>query len=179
MGRRAAGIFAELDSHRERIPLPALRNWFEQSDVGFDDICSFMRFHPDRYVRNLMHGGPAYQALVLCWRNGQRSPIHDHCGSSCAVKVLQGVATETVFAIAPNGMIYATGSSRLETGMITASQDSDIHQMSNLEGGHADLVTLHVYSPALLTMNMYSLVERSVTRFFDPVNDEFYEGAGI
>ena len=43
----------------------------------------------------------------LCWRNGQRSPIHNHRGSNCGVKVLRGVATETTFARAANGMIYA------------------------------------------------------------------------
>ena len=51
--------------------------------------------------------------------------------------------------------------------------------MSNLQRDGADLVTFHIYSPPLLWMNMYSLLDDSVSRFFDPVNDEFVSGAGI
>src|SRR5262245_1769548 len=93
----AADFFTELCSFAERIPLDALRAWLKQTTLCFDDVQHYLRFHPGHYVRNLMFAGPAFQALVLCWRNGQRSPIHDHTGSSCAVKVLRGCAVETVF----------------------------------------------------------------------------------
>jgi cysteine dioxygenase len=139
----------------------------------------FVHFSEERYLRNLLFAGPNYQALVLCWRSGQRSPIHDHRGSSCAVKVIRGVATETIFAVAPNGMIYATGSRRLAAGDSCASQDADIHQLSNLQPAGQDLVSLHVYSPPLFRMHMYSLVDSKVQQFFDPVNEEFLSGAGI
>ena len=133
----------------------------------------------ERYLRNLIYAGPAYQALVLCWRSGQRSPIHDHTGSSCGVKVISGVATETTFAVAPNDMVYALSSRHLPAGSTCASQDADVHQMSNLQPAGADLITLHIYSPALVYMNMYSIVAASVERFFDPINNEFVSGAGI
>lgn len=172
-------LFADLDRHVGRIPLNELRNWLESVEVTFADVLPFLRFHPEHYVRNLMHNGPAYQALVLCWRSGQRSPIHDHKGSSCAVRVLHGQALETIFDFAPNGMIYPLSSRELPPGYITASQDRDIHQMSNLQRDSADLVTLHIYSPPLFCMNTYSLLDGSITDFFDPVNDEFAGGAGI
>jgi cysteine dioxygenase len=126
-----------------------------------------------------MHNGPTYQALVLCWRNGQRSPIHDHQGSSCAVKVLRGLALETIFQRAANGMIYADYSRELGEGSITASQDADIHQISNLQPDSHDLVTLHIYSPPLLCMNTYSLLDATVAQFYDPINDDFRDGGGI
>jgi cysteine dioxygenase len=172
-------IFAPLNRFHDRIPLEESQRWLERTRLGLEDVRSLVHFHPERYVRNLMYAGPAFQALVLCWRNGQRSPIHDHCGSTCAVKVLLGDATETLFARAPNGMIYAVSSSTLGEGSITGSQDDDIHQISNLQAGKANLVTLHLYSPPLLYMNLYSLLDESVTRFFDPINDKFALGAGI
>src|SRR5262249_17912047 len=106
-------------------------------------------------------------------------PIHDHQGSSCAVKVLRGSALETQFERAPNGMIYATGSRQLTEGHQTATQDADIHQISNLQAGSADLVTLHLYSPPLLCMNYYSPLDASVAQFVDPINAEFVGGDGI
>jgi len=76
-------------------------------------------------------------------------------------------------------MVYATGSRQLAAGHTCASQDADVHQMSNLQPEGSDLVTLHVYSPPLFRMNMYSLEGAKVRQFFDPVNEEFVSGAGI
>lgn len=179
MPRTARELFGPLDAAAERIPLGVLQSSIQKLSVRFEEASPYLRFHADHYVRNLMYQGRAFQALVLCWRNGQRSPIHDHTGASCVVQVLKGTATETLFDRAPNGMVYPLGSRTLEEGRICGSQDSDIHQMSNLQSQGADLVTLHVYSPALMTMNMYNLLDVSSARFFDPVNDEFVDGGGI
>jgi len=168
-----------LDEYDGRIPLGVLDDWLVRTAVTLDDVRAFLRFSGEHYVRNLMYAGPSYQALVLCWHSGQRSPIHDHRGSSCAVKVISGVATETVFQRGANGMIYATESRQLSAGDSCASQDADVHQISNLQPEGTDLVTLHIYSPPLFRMNMYSLVEAKVVQFFDPVNEEFFSGAGI
>jgi cysteine dioxygenase len=172
-------VFDGLNRHPDRIPLEELRDWLNRAGIGFEDVKPYLRFHPDHYVRNLMYAGPAYQALILCWRNGQRSPIHDHQGSSCAVQVIRGQALETVFATAPNGMIFPVRTQTLEEGNITASQDADIHQMSNLQPDRADLITLHIYSPPLHRMNTYSLTKSEIAVFVDSINLEFVEGSGI
>jgi cysteine dioxygenase len=178
MPRPPLAALEELDRFPGRIPLAQLAAWLRRVDVTLDQVRPFLRFDPGHYVRNLIYAGPSYQALVLCWQSGQRSPIHDHHGSSCGVKVIEGVATETLFSRGPNGMLYAASSRHLAVGQVCASQDDDVHQMSNLQPG-AELITLHIYSPPLLCMHMYSLVEPRVTRFFDPINDEFVSGAGI
>ena len=167
----------ELDRFAGRIPLEVLDQWLTRTAISLDQVRPFLRFGSEYYVRNLMHAGPAYQALVLCWRSGQRSPIHDHTGSTCGVCVIQGIATETTFARSATGLLYATGSCHLTAGEKCARQDDDVHQMSNLQAG--DLVTLHIYSPPLLRMNMYSISHTQVCQFVDPINDEFVSGAGI
>ena len=171
-------LFEALDGHRDRIPLEDLADHLAATPLCFEDVEPHAYFGERTYRRNLLHAGPAYQALVLCWRNGQRSPIHDHRGSSCGVRVLRGVATETQFTLSPNGLILATHSRELAEGSVCASQDADIHQMSNLQAGGADLVTLHVYSPPLLRMGTYSLTDRKVGEFVDPVFENCH-GAGI
>ena len=57
------------------------------------------------------------------------------------------------------------------------SQDSDLHQVSNLQDGDADLVTLHVYSPPLRWMGTYSLTDD--TRGQEPMFVEYADAAGI
>lgn len=169
-------FLAALDEHRGRIPLDELRIRLSNLKISVAEIHRHARFGNDRYQRNLLHAGPAYQALILCWRSGQRSPIHDHTGSSCGVKVLLGTATETVFDRTALGHIFAIGSGRLAVNGVCATQDSDIHQVSNLESG--DLITLHVYSPPLLCMNTYSLTDTTIAAFHDPVMTCF-DGDGI
>lgn len=171
--------FAALDRFDGQLPLRAILDWFEEEPLTVDDVASYLAFRPERYVRNRLHDGPAYQALVLCWRNGQRSPIHNHRGSHCGVKVLRGVATETLFARAPNGLILPVESRDLPPGHTCANADEDIHQVSNLQAGGADLVTLHIYSPPLLRMEMFSLDTPAVREWDDPVNDPFAHGGGI
>src|SRR5256885_14682955 len=139
-----AEMFDELDQYQDRIPLDLLVSRITRLSVERHLLEPFIRFAPDTYRRNLMHAGPAYQALILCWKSGQRSPIHDHRGSSCAVKIISGTATETIFAQAANGMMYATGSRQLAAGDSCASQDADGHQMANLQPEGTGLVTLHI-----------------------------------
>jgi cysteine dioxygenase len=171
--------FAALDRFADQLPLPAIMDWFRQKPLTLQDLSSFLTFNPARYVRNRVHDGPAYQALVLCWRNGQRSPIHNHRGSHCGVKVLQGVATETIFTRAPNGLVLPVQSRHLPSGHTCASADEDIHQVSNLQADAADLVTLHIYSPPLLRMEVFSLDTPAVREWDDPVNELFTIGGGI
>lgn len=171
-------FLSELDAFDDRVPLDLLTQRLESLDITIDDVQDFVEFSPERYRRNLLYDGRGFQALILCWLPGQRSPIHDHEGSTCGVRVLKGVATETIFDRTSSGLLRAIRSQDLPEGYVCGSQDADIHQMSNLQDGSEMLVTLHVYSPPLLTMNTYSLTDGLVTRFEDPVH-EFAQGAGI
>jgi cysteine dioxygenase len=179
MPHNIESLFTRLDRLTGPLPLQTILDWITEVPLKVEDVANYLIFRPERYVRNRLHDGPGYQALVLCWRNGQRSPIHNHRGSSCGVKVLRGVATETLFDRAPNGMVVPVSSRDLPPGHICASADEDIHQVSNLQAGDADLVTLHVYSPPLLRMDMFSLDSPVVREWDDPVNDPFILGGGI
>ncbi len=173
-----AEFFAELDQYEERIPLERLTDLLRELAITRSDIERFAKFSARSYQRNLMREGPAYQALILCWRSGQRSPLHDHRGSSCGVRVLDGALTETVFERTHAGHVYATHTRHLPEGGVCGSQDADIHQVSNLQDEGQDLVTLHVYSPPLMCMGMYSLETTRIRDFVDPVVD-FQDGGGI
>lgn len=175
----AEPAFRALDAYADQIPLQAIVNWLRQNPLSIEDVREALVFNPDRYVRNLLHAGPAYQALLLCWRNGQRSPIHNHRGSHCGVRVMKGVATETTFSPAPNGMVVPIRTREMGEGTLCASSDSDMHQVSNLQAGGSDLVTLHIYSPPLLTMDVYSLENAAVRSWEDPINVRFAHGDGI
>ena len=94
-------LFTYLDSLTRRALVADLRPRLAALNIARDDVADYVRFGTQRYRRNLMRSGGHYHALILCWRSGQRSPIHNHRGSVCGVRVLAGVATETVFQPGP------------------------------------------------------------------------------
>jgi cysteine dioxygenase len=177
MARTLNELVEYLDRLTDRVDLADLLIELSQLNVQCEELREFVRFSPRYYMRNLVRAGEWYHLLVLCWQNGQRSPIHDHAGSSCGLRVLRGTMTETRFEFASNGHVKAVASRDLATGSVVGSQDLDLHQISNLQPGTADLVTLHVYSPPLLRMGTYSLTDK--TRGEEPMLLEFCDAAGI
>ena len=63
-------MFASLDQIKGQLPLPAILEWFDDHRLTAEDVAEYLVFSPERYVRNLWHTGPSYQALILCWKNG-------------------------------------------------------------------------------------------------------------
>lgn len=180
-GDAAAGLeslLRYLDGLSARASVKELQNHLNALEIGVDDLSDFAQFDEDRYLRNLVREGPYYHVLVLCWRSGQRSPIHNHAASTCGLRVLSGVATETVFQRTPSSLVKAVSSVDQHAGSVSVSQDGYIHQVSNLQAAGQDLVTLHVYSPPLLRMATFSLTERSIGEF-RPVVLQHAEGSGI
>ncbi len=171
-------LFAELDQYHEQIPLEVLQSALSRLEISLADVRRWAQFGRERYQRNLVHAGPAYEALLLCWSAGQRSPIHDHRGSACAFRVIEGTAAETQFDRTADGLMFAVGTHDMPEGTICATFDADVHQVSNLQAAGKPLVTLHIYSPALRICNVYSLLDAGSQEWYDPVY-EFTEGSGI
>lgn len=149
-------LFSTLDRYTERIPIEDLIERLRDLSVRLDDVRDHARFDPAEYQSNLMRTGPAYEALLLCWEPGQRSPIHDHRGSSCGVVVISGTLTETTYR-RRLGWIYAARSTELREGQVCGSLDLDTHEIANLDPDGRRLITMHIYSPPLHEMGIYSL----------------------
>lgn len=173
-----SALFEYLDGLTERASIPDLRRLLGDLDVTPGMLDDHIVFSDERYRRNLVRAGTWFHFLVLCWRSGQRSPIHDHARSTCGLRVLRGTLTETRFERTPSGLLKPVQSIDYTEGHVCASQDSDTHQISNLQAPGNDLVTIHIYSPPLVRMNMYSLTDDSVTEYI-PVNHDHIHGSGI
>jgi cysteine dioxygenase len=177
MARTLTQLMAYLEALERPPLLAALTAQLAELEIDWPDFAPHAHFSTRAYRRNLIKASKHYNLLVLCWKNGQRSPIHDHVGSSCAVRVLQGTMTETLFEFAANGHVKPTLSRDVPAGTVVGSLDKDMHQVSNLQAGDADLITLHVYAPPLLVMGTYSLHDRE--RGEEPMYTVFSDAAGI
>jgi len=173
-------LFDYLDTYPDSIPIKLLEEKLRELTFNLDAVRTYAIFDDAHYRRNLIHEGPNYHALLLCWKSGQRSPIHDHRGSACGVRIVSGTALETIFAMTDGGYVYPTLTHELLEGLVCASYDMDIHQISNLQPLDQPLVTLHIYMPPLHNMGTYSLTSLQTGEFTDPVCEfEFNGGAGI
>jgi len=120
------------------------------------ELASFERFDDISYCRNRIFRNDLVDLLLLCWKPGQRTPIHDHSGSACGVYIVRGEAIEIGFSPSGVGLLIPTICNRLQQGEITISVDSDAHMVANFAPQEKDLVTLHCYSPPLDSMRIFS-----------------------
>jgi len=142
-----------LDALNMRMDLETVGHLLLESNITIDDVrnqCSFQQSH---YKRNKLASGKWYDLLLICWKPGQSSLIHDHNGSSCGFKVLSGTCTELRYEKDENNRVSVCGKDSVAAGSLCLARDADIHRVLN-ESDSDDLVTLHIYSPPL-QMTLY------------------------
>ncbi|MCG3138048.1 MAG: hypothetical protein HJJLKODD_01904 [Phycisphaerae bacterium] len=145
-----------LKDHASAMALLELQDLINALRLTRKNLQPYLHFSERCYQRNRVWSSDWVEILLLCWRSGQRSPIHDHFGSACAFVVVEGQATETVFKKSPSGLIYPAYTHFLTCSEISGSEHTQIHQMGNLEADQ-DLITFHVYTPPLRNMQLYYL----------------------
>ena len=126
-------------------------------EVTADELRPYVSFKEGTYARHRVHLGEHAELLVLCWRPGQRTPIHDHAGSYGAVRVLRGVMWETLFEMEESEGLAYSSSREWTPGHVTGADVPDIHQLGNPDVSGQDLVTLHLYAPPLTSLNVYKV----------------------
>lgn len=74
--------------------------WRVLEDYQSDELdwSKFAHFDSTKYKRNFVEGGDEYDVMIIAWGPGTQSCIHDHPGSHCFMKVLQGELIESRFA---------------------------------------------------------------------------------
>ena len=152
---KLAALIGYLDSLGSRADLAVLARLLSETTVTRADIDCVCVFGTHGYRRNPISRSDWYELLALTWRSGHCTPIHDHKGSSCAFKVVEGTGTEIRFATTPSGLVCPVSTNAMAPGYVCAAEDADIHQVSNMQAPGTDLITLHIYSPPIKKMSTY------------------------
>jgi len=162
----------ELKHTAKELRLPELRRLISNLKPEPAEIEPYILFTENRYARNLVYKTPDFECLVLCWRPGQRSPIHDHGTSICTVYTVEGILSADNYTKMANGHIRADYAEDFKPGSVLSIQTSEIHQVSNLQDS-TDLISLHFYLAPLENSYLYSVMqpthetyERRYTRVF-------------
>ena len=135
--------------------LKQIYDWLEKVEVSAEELQPYIGFKEGNYWRHRVCRNEFVEMLVLCWRPGQRTPIHDHNGSHGGVKICEGLLWETTFSYDPvKGLAY-NAAREYPRGSVTGSDVPDIHQLGNPDVSGQDLVTIHVYAPPLGVLHTY------------------------
>lgn len=165
-----------LSSLRAAPTFKEINDWLFRVNIKPDDLRPYRFFKSGTYARHRVMRNEFAELLVLCWKPGQRTPIHDHNGSYGAVRVCEGVMWETIFGLNREHQLCYQSAREWHAGETTAADVPDIHQLGNPEVSGQDLVTLHLYAPPLGVLNTYK-VGSSEVGHYSP--NEFMDGAGI
>ena len=129
----------------------------ERTKIGDDEVQPYLGFKAGNYSRHRVMKNEFVEMLVLCWRPGHRTPIHDHNGSHGAVMVYKGILWETIFTYDPEkGLCYKAGR-ECKSGTVTGSEVPDIHQLGNPDVSDQNLITIHIYAPPLGVLKTYKV----------------------
>uniref|UniRef100_A0A1I7WTN2 Cysteine dioxygenase n=1 Tax=Heterorhabditis bacteriophora TaxID=37862 RepID=A0A1I7WTN2_HETBA len=150
------------------------RSIFASNDVNIEEVekvlysyksnpsdwRKYAHFDERNYTRNLVDtGNGKYNMIVLCWGPGMCTNIHDHSGSHCYVKVLEGELLETKFAFPDDEdsieALKKIDESRFGLNEVTYMSDQiGLHRMEN--PSHSEnAVSLHLYCPAYDECNLF------------------------
>ena len=151
------GLIATLNAQQGRPRLEQIYEWLENAEISNEELQSYLGFKEGNYWRHRVCRNEFVEMLVICWRPGHRTPIHDHNGSYGVVKVYDGVMWETTFIFdKEKGLCYNAGRER-SRGEVTGSDVPDIHQLGNPEVSGQDLITIHIYAPPLGVLKTYKV----------------------
>ena len=157
-----------LESQTSAPSLEQIYFWLENAEVSAEELAPYRGFKDGNYWRHLVCRNDFVEMLVLCWRPGQRTPIHDHNGSHGGVRVCEGNMWETTFTYDPDkGLEYKSASEYL-TGAVTGSDIPDIHQLGNPDVSEQDMITIHIYSPPLGVLHTYKPGSATIDLYTPP-----------
>ena len=157
-----------------------LTNLINSFELKESDWKKYVHYDKNKYTRNLIALGrdDQFGLMILAWGPGQKSPIHDHNGSHCIMRVLSGNLIETLYnksvdagdsdsSLSPteeseHERYRKTRETKLSTGETAYIHDKiGWHRVSNASTQES-AVSLHLYAPPIEKCKTYCEVEGKI-----------------
>lgn len=157
------------------------------ADLQVEDpsIERYGRWSDERYTRHLIHRDELFEVLLLCWKPGQRTPVHTHNGQlgwatiargtlevvnyqwhGCDRPENQNVVGIDCLAGGQNVDVRPTGSARAVPGgpVATVTKQQSIHQILCPDDAREPSASLHIYSKPIDSLVGFDLEHRRCAR---------------
>lgn len=122
-------------------------------DLSDEELEKVVQWDDDHYQRIRFYDTRSVEGLITCWKEGQRSPVHNYRFQQGWVKVLRGKLKLEYFH-KDNGKLKSYNSQVIEEGEIFYLNDSlGFHRFAN--PGPGNTVALHFYSDKIESWQVY------------------------
>jgi len=128
----------------------------QRNPLTLRDIQTLVVRSSRAYSRRRVARTDDFEVLVMTWLPGQGTAPHDHAGSVCGFRIVQGVAQETLFESGPDGLVAVADGRTYKAGELVVESGPQIHAICNDAGSTEALVTVHVYSPPLPELRRFA-----------------------
>ncbi|MGA2246909.1 MAG: FAD/NAD(P)-binding protein [Verrucomicrobiota bacterium] len=153
-------LVTQLEAHDSVIDEATARRLLTLANLNGSEVGRYVTPRSESYGRRAVVRRENYELLVLTWMPGQQSVAHDHSGSLCGLKVVQGSLTEQLYQSGPDGQVRPAAASRLAAGDIAVDPGVIIHSLANPAASGQMLVTVHLYSPPLPEVRRYAVAAK-------------------
>uniref|UniRef100_A0A6G1SPY3 Cysteine dioxygenase n=1 Tax=Aceria tosichella TaxID=561515 RepID=A0A6G1SPY3_9ACAR len=127
----------------------------EDYNSNMDEWAKYAYYDMTKYKRNLVAEYEKYNVMIITWGPGSRSCIHDHAGSHCFMKVLDGELIEGRFAWPDEKALKGAKTQEMSRVRDTRMRLNDVVYIHDKVGLHLvenvnpkkTAASLHVYIP--------------------------------
>lgn len=151
-------VFEMMHCQVKDLKLESLKDLFGRLDLKEMLINEHVHFCNESYARNLVCRTPRFDMLILCWKPGHVTTIHDHAGSLNVTRVFSGNLTSRLYEPYDRPepgrvLVRQIEEENLGRGAFSSVDYRGIHQLANTS--QDDLVTVHVYARPLKDITVY------------------------
>jgi cysteine dioxygenase len=152
---------------RDLITKDGIRDYMQAMQLSASELAPYAFFREDFYTRNLVYRDQLFEMMVICWKPGQKTPIHTHNGQLGWMSIAQGeVAVHNYKYMTCDcperqnvvGLDCLGGAHQIEldklntdvctdqTAIYTVDKLQSIHQIENTDKSQHGVISVHVYS---------------------------------
>jgi predicted metal-dependent enzyme (double-stranded beta helix superfamily) len=157
------GLINELKKlSKHDFPISEVYDLLENTSLPKEEIEDYIQFDEEKYTRHLIHKDSSFELLLMCWRPGQKAPIHGHEGEKCFMRVEEGslqFTNYTLESIDPLSLNIVE-SIKGDTGFLDGP--ADLHTVENIYTNNA--ITFHVYAKPYDECDIYDIETGNIYR---------------
>ena len=122
--------------------------------IPISEFEKFTNWEEGYYTRNCIVRTDNFELLLICWKPGQKTPIHCHNKQNCWMYIVSGEVTEHQYKFDKNEMPIKIKTSQLESGKSFYINDEiALHQLQNKT--NSPCLSLHLYANPIDTCSYF------------------------
>ena len=129
-------------------------NIMRSMDIPTWEFEDYSYWSDECYTRNCIVDTEDFELILLCWKAGQITPIHDHGGEECWVTVVEGEFQERIYHVDENNELSLVKSDVAKKHDVTYMIDfMGFHSLQNISSENS--LSLHLYAKPIRNCNRY------------------------